>query len=259
MPQHLSELFHTALSVSCPGTINIASLTLGLVCIASYLRWRGRVALYPPGPPPDPILGNVRQLLKIDNQAQAFADWERVYGWSSIIRRVVPPANMTSRSKATSTTSAYSTSRFWFSIPFQPQRISWRRGVRSIPVVRRWSWSAICKLPLTRVPSQISISWTQTRMGWGDILAHLPGGPKFRKHRKIVQDRFSPRALEKYAALQRQEAYRTLLDIGNSPDDILMHMKRRALPRGPPCTHVDVYVDSVRNASSYRLDEADSC
>lgn len=63
-------------------------------------------------------------------------------------------------------------------------------------------------------------------MGWGDILVHLQGGPKFRKHRKIVQDRFSPRALEKYAALQRQEAYKTLLDIGRSPDDILMHLKR---------------------------------
>jgi len=68
-------------------------------------------------------------------------------------------------------------------------------------------------------------------MGWGDILICLPTGPKFRKHRKIVLDQFSPRALEKYAALQRQEAYKTILDIGNSPDDILMHMKRQALPR----------------------------
>jgi len=57
-------------------------------------------------------------------------------------------------------------------------------------------------------------------------MIHLPGGPKFRKHRKIIQDSFSPHKLEKYAALQRQEAYKTLLDIGNSPDDILMHMKR---------------------------------
>ena len=55
---------------------------------------------------------------------------------------------------------------------------------------------------------------------------HLQGGPKFRKHRKIIQDRFSIRALEKYAALQRQEAYKTLLDIGRSPDDVLMHLKR---------------------------------
>jgi len=75
------------------------------------------------------------------------------------------------------------------------------------------------------MPSASTLS-ACNRMGWGDILVHLPGGPKFRKHRKIIQDRFSPRALEKYAALQRQEAYKTLLDIGHSPDDILMHLKR---------------------------------
>jgi len=112
MSPQLSELFHTTLSVSRSGSIITISLALGLVCVTSYLRWRKRVALYPPGPPPDPLLGNVRQLLKIDNQVQAFADWERVYGWSSIICRVVPPANMSSRSKAISTTSASSTSRF---------------------------------------------------------------------------------------------------------------------------------------------------
>jgi len=69
-------------------------------------------------------------------------------------------------------------------------------------------------------------------MGWGDVLVHLPSGPKFRKHRKIIQDRFSPRELEKYTALHRQETYKTLLDIGNSPDDIPKHMKRQALPMG---------------------------
>jgi len=112
MPPQLSELFHTALSVSCSRTITTVSLTLGLICVASYLRWRRRIALYPPGPPPDPILGNVRQLIKIDNQAQAFADWERVYGRLSIICRVVSPADTSSRSKATSTTSAFLTSQF---------------------------------------------------------------------------------------------------------------------------------------------------
>jgi len=89
MSPQLSELLHTTLSVSRSGSIITISLTLGLICVASYLRWRKRVALYPPGPPPDPLLGNVRQLLKIDNQVQAFSDWERVYGSSSIVRRVV--------------------------------------------------------------------------------------------------------------------------------------------------------------------------
>jgi len=96
MSPPLSELLHTTLSVSRSGSVITASLTLGLVCVASYLRWRKRVALYPPGPPPDPILGNVRQLLKIDNQVQAFADWERLYGRLSVIRRVISPADVIS-------------------------------------------------------------------------------------------------------------------------------------------------------------------
>jgi len=70
------------------------------------------MASYPPGPPPDPILGNVRQLLKIDNQARAFADWERLYGWPLFTRRAVSSTDTLSRSKATSTTSAFSTGRF---------------------------------------------------------------------------------------------------------------------------------------------------
>jgi len=80
MPSQLSELFRTSPSVSYSGTIAIASLILGSACIVSYLRWRRRVASYPPGPPPDPILGNIRQLVKINNQERTFANWERLYG-----------------------------------------------------------------------------------------------------------------------------------------------------------------------------------
>jgi hypothetical protein len=61
-------------------TIIIVPLVLGLICVESYFRWRRRIALYPPGPPPDPILGNIRQLVKIDNQERAFSDWQRTYG-----------------------------------------------------------------------------------------------------------------------------------------------------------------------------------
>jgi len=80
MPPPLPRLFHGALSISYSETIVIASLLLGLICMTSYLRWRRRVRSYPPGPLPDPIFGNARQLVKIDNQERAFADWEREYG-----------------------------------------------------------------------------------------------------------------------------------------------------------------------------------
>lgn len=81
MAPPLLELFPTPFSISCSETLAVASLVLGLTCIASYLRWMKRATPYPPGPPPDPILGNARQLVKIDNQERAFADWESTYGW----------------------------------------------------------------------------------------------------------------------------------------------------------------------------------
>lgn len=63
-------------------------------------------------------------------------------------------------------------------------------------------------------------------MGWGDVLVHLRGGPRFRKHRRIVQDNFSAKSLANYTNLQRKEVYTTLVDIGNSPDNFDKHLKR---------------------------------
>jgi cytochrome P450 len=63
-------------------------------------------------------------------------------------------------------------------------------------------------------------------MGWGDVLVNQPVGPGFRKHRRLIQEHFSPRSLVKFTSLQRKEAYTTLSHIGSSPDDFLKHFKR---------------------------------
>lgn len=63
-------------------------------------------------------------------------------------------------------------------------------------------------------------------MGYGDVLVHQRGGPRFRKHRRIVQDYFSAKSLLSYADLQRKEVYITLADIGDSPHEFDRHMKR---------------------------------
>ena len=70
--------------------------------------------------------------------------------------------------------------------------------------------------------------WNVTRMGWGDILSLLNVGPKFRKHRRIIQDQFSAKQLSQYAPMQRMEAYATLADLGKTPDDLMRHLKRLA-------------------------------
>ena len=64
------------------------------------------------------------------------------------------------------------------------------------------------------------------RMGYGDVLVHQRGGPRFRKHRRIVQDSFSTKALANYASLQRKEVYTTLVDIGDSSHHLDRHLKR---------------------------------
>ena len=79
-----------------------------------------------------------------------------------------------------------------------------------------------------------------TRMGWGDILVLQRGGPRFRKHRRITQDHFSPKSLENYIGLQRKEVYITLVDIGNSPCDFDKHLKRYESQCVPlRCDHCD--------------------
>jgi len=66
------------------------------------------------------------------------------------------------------------------------------------------------------------------RMGYGDVLVHQRGGPRFRKHRRIVQDSFNTKSLANYASLQRKEVYTTLVDIGKSPHNLDRHLKRYA-------------------------------
>lgn len=74
-------------------------------------------------------------------------------------------------------------------------------------------------------------------MGWGDVLSHQQGGPRFRKHRRIIQDQFSNKQISKHTQVQRREVYATLADLGNTPDDLMKHLKRSVLvppyPRRP--------------------------
>jgi cytochrome P450 len=73
-----------------------------------------------------------------------------------------------------------------------------------------------------RLPLQIDF-----RMGWGEVLSHQRVGPRFRKHRRIIQDQFSPQKISQYDHILRKEAYSTLTDLGNTPDgDLMTHLKR---------------------------------
>ena len=65
-------------------------------------------------------------------------------------------------------------------------------------------------------------------MGWGEVLSHQKIGPRFRKHRRIIQEQFSAKHISRYENVLRKEAYATLADLGNTPDDLTKHLKRSA-------------------------------
>lgn len=65
-----------------------------------------------------------------------------------------------------------------------------------------------------------------SRMGWGEVLSHQRGGPRFRKHRRIIQELFSAKQTSQYSHVLRKEAYATLADLGKTPDDLMKHLKR---------------------------------
>ena len=57
--------------------ISIAIAIAGLVAAS---RWRGsQSSPYPPGPPPDPIIGNARAMVS-DELERVFANWGKKYG-----------------------------------------------------------------------------------------------------------------------------------------------------------------------------------
>ena len=63
-------------------------------------------------------------------------------------------------------------------------------------------------------------------MGWGEVLSHQRVGPRFRKHRRIIQDQLSTKKNLQHMHVLRKEAYVTLADLGNASDDLMKHLKR---------------------------------
>ena len=60
-------------------TITI-SLAVAVLCLVAFTKWRGSQSLpYPPGPPPDPIIGNIRAMASGDLE-HVFASWGKKYG-----------------------------------------------------------------------------------------------------------------------------------------------------------------------------------
>ena len=56
----------------------------------------------------------------------------------------------------------------------------------------------------------------------------MHSGSRWRKHRRIIQERFGPRYLNDYAGMRKRVTYTFLADLGRTPDKFGDHIKRQA-------------------------------
>ena len=63
-------------------------------------------------------------------------------------------------------------------------------------------------------------------MGWGSIVSQMNPGPRWRKHRRVIQEKLSPRYLNGYAGMQERVTYTFLSDLGKTPEKLGSHIKR---------------------------------
>ncbi|KAF8064213.1 cytochrome P450 [Lyophyllum atratum] len=65
-------------------------------------------------------------------------------------------------------------------------------------------------------------------MGWHSASTHVRYGPRFRKHRRFIQQTFNQRAAEAFHPLQEQETLVLLENLIQTPDLFCRHFKRQA-------------------------------
>ena len=63
-------------------------------------------------------------------------------------------------------------------------------------------------------------------MGWESIISQMHSGPRWKKHRKIIQEKFGPRHLCDYAGMQKRVTYDFLVGLGETPEKLEDHIKR---------------------------------
>ncbi|KIM41937.1 hypothetical protein M413DRAFT_71520 [Hebeloma cylindrosporum] len=143
---------------------------------------------FPPGPRPLPLIGNVLQI-PTDNQEQVFADWGAQYGDIVHIKIFGQPLVILNSLKAS----------------------------RDLLDKRSSIYSDRPRFVLL---SEL--------MGWETASTHLRYGPRFRKHRRFINQTFNPRALSAFRPLQEKEVLVLLEGMLQNPDAFVDHFRRYA-------------------------------
>lgn len=91
-------------------------------------------------------------------------------------------------------------------------------------------------------------------MGWESIIVQMDIVPRWRKHRKTIQEKFSPSNLGDYAGMQRRVVHTFLESLGKTPEKFRDHIKRWAAPlagtqSGGSHRGCTIHTDSVRSFS----------
>ncbi|EDR09464.1 uncharacterized protein LACBIDRAFT_190116 [Laccaria bicolor S238N-H82] len=143
---------------------------------------------FPPGPRPLPLIGNVHQL-PTEHQAETFLDWGLKYGDVLHVHVFGHPMVILS------------------SLQAARELLDKRSSIYS-------------DRPRFVLMSEL--------MGWRNASTHLRYGPRFRKHRRLMNDVFNQRATAQFQSLQEKETLTLLDGLLNSPTAYIDHFKRYA-------------------------------
>ncbi|KJA22148.1 hypothetical protein HYPSUDRAFT_139604 [Hypholoma sublateritium FD-334 SS-4] len=170
-------------------TPGVVEVVLLLLLLGAYRAFVSpRRAKFPPGPPALPILGNVLQIPS-DSQEEVFTEWGRKYGDIVYIKIFKQPMII----------------------------INDLQTARDLLDKRSSIYSDRPRFVLL---SEL--------MGWSSASTHMRYGPRFRKHRRFINQVFNQRAIAALRPLQEKEILVLLEGLRDTPADFVDHFRRYA-------------------------------
>ncbi|PPQ69577.1 hypothetical protein CVT24_001377 [Panaeolus cyanescens] len=143
---------------------------------------------YPPGPKPLPLIGNLLQI-PTERQEEVFAEWGAQYG-----------------------------DLVYINVLGQPMMIlNSLQAARDLLDKRSSIYSDRPRFVLL-----------SEMMGWKNASTHMRYGPRFRKHRKFINQTFNQRAVSAFRPLQEKATSVLIEDLVHEPDAFLDHLRRFA-------------------------------
>lgn len=207
----------------------LSSLFLALSAVAIVINFKRKYIAkglpLPPGPPADPIIGHIRSMPRL-YPWKTFSEWGSRWGECFVLRP-----------RTGATWLFYSGGLIYIHVFGTPMIIINDLAVarelldkRSSIYSDRPRYVLFCEMFVFYVLHVQYVSQSLTRMGWENILAFIPYGDRFRKHRKMIQQHFnSQQAVLRFREVQRSEICVLLLNLLQSPKDFDCHIKRSVM------------------------------